>query len=160
MVHHRNFHGNSAMTGRFRRSRRETAGLAGRTPKRPCRSPCRAAGARRPHVARARCPPRRRAPRRRSDHRCERRRHECRRVGAGLAGRRDRRGAQPARNLLALGERRRVRSPAQRGLLDLVLGFWHNQAWMDMITRSFGPYQTNPLNINPFAGRDRRAHRL
>jgi predicted acylesterase/phospholipase RssA len=28
MVHHRNFHGNSAMTGRFRRSRRETAGLA------------------------------------------------------------------------------------------------------------------------------------
>jgi predicted acylesterase/phospholipase RssA len=30
-----------------------------------------------------------------------------------------------------------------------VLGFWHNQAWMDMITRSFGPYQTNPLNINP-----------
>ena len=28
------------MTGRFRRSRRETAGLAGRTPKRPCRSPC------------------------------------------------------------------------------------------------------------------------
>ena len=39
--------------------------------------------------------------------------------------------------------------PAQRGLLDLVLGFWHNQAWMDMITRSFGPYQTSPLNINP-----------
>ena len=30
-----------------------------------------------------------------------------------------------------------------------MLGFWHNQAWMDMITRSFGPYQTNPLNINP-----------
>ena len=40
-------------------------------------------------------------------------------------------------------------SPAQRGLLDLVLGLWRSQTWTDMITRSFGPYQTNPLNINP-----------
>jgi NTE family protein len=40
-------------------------------------------------------------------------------------------------------------SPAQRGLFDLVLSVWRNQARMDMITRSFGPYQTNPLNINP-----------
>ena len=40
-------------------------------------------------------------------------------------------------------------SPAQRGLLDLVLGFWHKQTWTDMITGSLGPYQTNPLNINP-----------
>jgi NTE family protein len=30
-----------------------------------------------------------------------------------------------------------------------MLGLWRNQAWTDMITRSLGPYQTNPLNINP-----------
>ena len=43
-------------------------------------------------------------------------------------------------------------SPAQRGLLGQMLGFWPNQAWMDIITRSLGPYQTNPLNINPLRG--------
>jgi NTE family protein len=30
-----------------------------------------------------------------------------------------------------------------------MLGFWSNQAWMDAITQSLGPYQANPLNINP-----------
>ena len=30
-----------------------------------------------------------------------------------------------------------------------MLGFWSNQAWMDVIAQSFSPYQTNPLNINP-----------
>jgi NTE family protein len=40
-------------------------------------------------------------------------------------------------------------SPAQRGLLSRVLGFWSNQAWTGAIAQSFSPYQTNPLNINP-----------
>ena len=40
-------------------------------------------------------------------------------------------------------------SLAQRGLLGRMLGFWSNQAWTDVIARSFSPYETNPLNINP-----------
>ena len=39
-------------------------------------------------------------------------------------------------------------SPTQRALLGLMLGFW-SKAWTDVIARSFSPYQTNPLNINP-----------
>jgi NTE family protein len=40
-------------------------------------------------------------------------------------------------------------SPAQRGLLGRMLGFWSNKAWTDVIAQSFSPYETNPLNINP-----------
>ena len=40
-------------------------------------------------------------------------------------------------------------SPVQRGLLSLMLGFWSNQAFTDVIAHGFSPYQTNPLNINP-----------
>jgi NTE family protein len=40
-------------------------------------------------------------------------------------------------------------SPAQRGLLRLLLGFWGNQAVTDVIAHGLSPYQTNPLNINP-----------
>ncbi len=40
-------------------------------------------------------------------------------------------------------------SPVQRTLLNQMLGFWSNRAWTDMIARRLGPYQTNPLNINP-----------
>ncbi|HEX2510712.1 MAG TPA: patatin-like phospholipase family protein [Microvirga sp.] len=40
-------------------------------------------------------------------------------------------------------------SLAQRGLLGRMLGFWSNQGWTDVIARSFSPYETNPLNINP-----------
>lgn len=37
----------------------------------------------------------------------------------------------------------------QRGLLSRLLGSWSNQAWTNVIAHRFGPYQTNPLNINP-----------
>ena len=40
-------------------------------------------------------------------------------------------------------------SAIQRILLSQLLGVWRNQAWMDVMALSFGPYQTNPLNINP-----------
>jgi NTE family protein len=40
-------------------------------------------------------------------------------------------------------------SPIQRGLLSRMLGFWSNQAWTDVVAQGFGPYLTNPLNINP-----------
>jgi NTE family protein len=40
-------------------------------------------------------------------------------------------------------------SAVQRGLFDRVLGYWNSQIWNDMVARSFSPYETNPLNINP-----------
>jgi NTE family protein len=40
-------------------------------------------------------------------------------------------------------------SPVQRGLLSRMLGLWSDQAWTDVVVRGFGPYLTNPLNINP-----------
>ncbi len=40
-------------------------------------------------------------------------------------------------------------SVTQRGLLSGILGFWSNQAWTDVVAQGFGPYLTNPLNINP-----------
>jgi NTE family protein len=40
-------------------------------------------------------------------------------------------------------------TPAQRGLLGRMLGFWSNKAWTDVIAQSLSPSETNPLNINP-----------
>jgi NTE family protein len=40
-------------------------------------------------------------------------------------------------------------TPAQRGLLGRMLGFWSTQAWTDVIAQSLSPSETNPLNINP-----------
>ena len=40
-------------------------------------------------------------------------------------------------------------SPVQRGLFDQVLGYWRGQIWTDVLARSFSPYASNPLNINP-----------
>jgi NTE family protein len=40
-------------------------------------------------------------------------------------------------------------SAVQRGLFERVLGYWNSQIWNDMMARSFSPYETNPLNINP-----------
>ena len=40
-------------------------------------------------------------------------------------------------------------SPLQRGLLRQMLGYWRNQPWMSAVTQNLGPYQVNPLNINP-----------
>ena len=40
-------------------------------------------------------------------------------------------------------------SPLQRGLLRQMLGYWRNQPWMYAVTQNLGPYQVNPLNINP-----------
>ena len=40
-------------------------------------------------------------------------------------------------------------SPLQRGLLRQMLGYWRNQPWMTAVTQNLGPYQVNPLNINP-----------
>ena len=40
-------------------------------------------------------------------------------------------------------------SPMQRGLLDLMLRYWRSQPWMKVVAQSVGPYQANPLNINP-----------
>ena len=40
-------------------------------------------------------------------------------------------------------------SRTQRRLLSWILGFWSNQAWTNVIAQGFGPYKTNPLNINP-----------
>ena len=40
-------------------------------------------------------------------------------------------------------------SRAQRRLLSWMLGFWSNQAWTNVLAQGFGPYKTNPLNINP-----------
>jgi NTE family protein len=40
-------------------------------------------------------------------------------------------------------------SAVQRGLFDRVLGYWNSQIWNDILSRSFSPYDTNPLNINP-----------
>jgi NTE family protein len=40
-------------------------------------------------------------------------------------------------------------SAVQRGLLGRVLGYWTRQAWTDLVSRSFSPYETNPLNFNP-----------
>jgi NTE family protein len=40
-------------------------------------------------------------------------------------------------------------SPVQRALFDRLLGYWTNHLWTDVLSRSFSPYETNPLNINP-----------
>jgi NTE family protein len=40
-------------------------------------------------------------------------------------------------------------SPIQRRLLSRMLGLWPNRAWTDVVAQGFGPYLTNPLNINP-----------
>jgi NTE family protein len=40
-------------------------------------------------------------------------------------------------------------SLTQRRLFSWMLGFWSNQAWTEVIAQGFGPYLTNPLNINP-----------
>ena len=40
-------------------------------------------------------------------------------------------------------------SSLQRGLLRQLLGYWRNQPWMTAVTQNLGPYQVNPLNINP-----------
>jgi NTE family protein len=40
-------------------------------------------------------------------------------------------------------------SSLQRGLLRPMLGYWRNQPWMTAVTQNLGPYQVNPLNINP-----------
>src|SRR3954464_4296629 len=40
-------------------------------------------------------------------------------------------------------------SALQRGLFDRILGYWNSQVWNDVLARSFSPYDTNPLNINP-----------
>ncbi|HEV2557755.1 MAG TPA: patatin-like phospholipase family protein [Microvirga sp.] len=40
-------------------------------------------------------------------------------------------------------------SAVQRSLLGHVLGQWTSAAWTDLLARSFSPYETNPLNINP-----------
>ena len=40
-------------------------------------------------------------------------------------------------------------SRTQRRFLSWILGFWSNQAWTNVIAQGFGPYKTNPLNINP-----------
>ena len=40
-------------------------------------------------------------------------------------------------------------SPLQRALLRQMLGYWRNQPWMSAVTQNLGPYQVNPLNINP-----------
>jgi NTE family protein len=40
-------------------------------------------------------------------------------------------------------------SVIQRNLLDQVLGYWTSHAWTDVLARSFSPYETNPLNLNP-----------
>ena len=40
-------------------------------------------------------------------------------------------------------------SPGQRTLLNGVLGFWGRDLWADVFARTWSPYETNPLNINP-----------
>src|SRR6185436_3840019 len=40
-------------------------------------------------------------------------------------------------------------SPAQRGLLGLLLGFWRDLAPTDVVAQRFSPSELNPLNINP-----------
>ena len=149
------------MTGRFRRSRRETARprWAARRKDRVAR-PAGRRGPRRLHLGRARRHSRRRTPRRRSGHRRERRRHECRRDGGGLAQRRDRRGAEPARNLLALGERRRVLVPAAARTSRPDAGLLAQPALDERRRPEPRPVPGEPAQHQSFAGRDRRAHRL
>jgi NTE family protein len=40
-------------------------------------------------------------------------------------------------------------SSVQRGLFDRLIGYWSSQLWTDVLARTFSPYETNPLNINP-----------
>jgi NTE family protein len=40
-------------------------------------------------------------------------------------------------------------SPLQRSLFDHFLAFWSGEAWIDLLSRRFSPYESNPLNINP-----------
>jgi predicted acylesterase/phospholipase RssA len=100
------------MTGRVRRRRRETTGLAGPRAKKTVSLALQGGGPTAPSRGRAQCTPRRRAPRRGSDHGCERRCHERCRIGGGLDRGRDRRGTEPARNLLA-----------QRDAIDALIDF-------------------------------------
>ena len=43
-------------------------------------------------------------------------------------------------------------SPAQRGLLTRLLGYWNAPFWADALALTLSPYDTNPLNINPLRG--------
>ena len=88
-------------------------------------------------------------PSRRSHRRSERRRHERRRDGAGLARGRDRRGAERARNLLAPGQHRRVAFPHPAPTPQLDARLLEQPGLDQRIAQGFGPYKTNPLNINP-----------
>jgi len=40
-------------------------------------------------------------------------------------------------------------STLQRSLFDRILGYWSNQIWSDVVSRTWSPYEANPLNINP-----------
>jgi NTE family protein len=149
-AHHRNFQQGGAMTGRARHRPEVTGGLAGPRADKAVSLALQGGGAHGAFtwgVLDALLEDGR--PGRRSDHRCERRGHERRRDGAGLAWG----GIDGARGALETFWRRASvdgsLSRAQRWLLSRLFGFWSNRGWTDVIAGSFSPYQTNPLNINP-----------
>jgi NTE family protein len=150
MVHHWNFHGHGAVTGRFRRRRPEPTGLAGPRTEKTVSLALQGGGAHGAFTWGV------------LDALLEDGRLGVEAITGASAG---------ALNAVVLvegwlsggidGARSQLEtfwrsasvggslSQGQRGLLDLMLGSWRNPAWTTVITRSLGPYQTNPLNINP-----------
>src|SRR5690606_31616116 len=106
------------------------------------------------HLGCARRADRRRTAGYRGSYGCECRRHECDRRGRGLDGGRAGGRARASAQFLEARKSRWLPLSLAAGALDRLFSQWYvnsgpAQLWLDSWTRTFSPYEANPLDINP-----------